>query len=400
MNRPIGKSPTKVFHSIFDCIEKGHTMLVHSGGTSSGKTYSIVQALFTLASYNKLTITITGQDRPNLMVGPYRDAQEIVANDPFLQKRITDLNKARMTYTFITGAIIEFDSRSDQQDAKQGKRDILFANEANGISYEVFEEMNMRTSLLSIIDFNPTAQFWAHEKLLINPDTIWINTTFLDNPFIKDSVRQGILAYEPTPENIKRGTANTYRWKVYGLGEIGKLEGLVFPDWKITNEFPAEYKWRVFGLDFGFTNDPTALIEIRYAHGNLYFKQHIYETMLTNPDIAEKIKRLEIKDEIIADSAEPKSIQELNNMGLNVKGAVKGADSINQGIDAIKRYNLYIDSQSKQLIEEFSSYCWKKDKDGKSLNRPVDKYNHGIDALRYALSHKLLVPETVLFSFS
>lgn len=399
MNRPTAISPTKVFQTVFDCWEQGDKTLVHSGGTSSGKTYSIVQAILTLCCFEKLVCTITGQDRPNLIVGPYRDAQEIIENDPFISEMITNWNKARMTYEFSNGSILEFDSRGDQQDAKQGKRDILFANEANGIPYDVFEEMNMRTSKLSIIDFNPTAMFWAHERLLPDPATVWVNTTFRDNPFIQASVRDKILSYEPTPENIKRNTANEYRWKVYGLGEVGRLEGLVFPDWSLADEYPEEYKWRVFGLDFGFTVDPTSLIEIRYAHGNLYWRQHIYETHMTNPDIANRIKGLGITDEIIADSAEPKSIQELKNAGIYVSPAVKGADSINQGIDAIKRYKSYIDPSSRDLIEEFSSYTWKKDRDGKAVNKPIDKFNHGIDAGRYALSHRLLVPELKLFSY-
>ena len=152
-------------------------------------------------------------------------------------------------------------------------------------------------------------------------------------------------------------------------------------------------------MDFGFTNDPTTLIEIRYAHGNLYWKEHIYQTGLTNPDIVRKVKGLGFEGKkIIADSAEPKSIQEIEDGGCYVEGAVKGKDSINQGIDAIKRYKCYIDSGSKNLIEEFSSYTWNKDRDGDPTNKPVDKFNHGIDAGRYALTDKILTNESLFVS--
>lgn len=391
MKRPTAISPTKVFQSVMDCFENNDTILVHSGGTSSGKTYSIVQALFTLACYYKLTITITGQDKPNLKVGPYRDASEIVGNDPFLQDCIIDLNKTSMTYSFNTGALIEFDSREDSQDAKQGKRDILFANEANGIAYDVFEEMRMRTSVLTILDFNPTAHFWAHDRLFINPDTVWINTTFRDNPFIKESVRDTILSYEPTPENIKRGTANEYRWKVYGLGEVGRLEGLVFPDFKITQTFPTEPKWTCYGMDWGYTNDPTCLVEVALHAGNLYLRTLLYETGLTNPDISERLTLLKFDPNtpIVADSAEPKSIEELRRAGWNVVPAEKGTGSVMQGIDSLKRYNLYIYGKSKPLIDEFNQYMWAKDRNGKPTNKPIDAFNHGIDAIRYAVQRQL-----------
>jgi phage terminase large subunit len=385
-------APTKVFWTVTEAYRTNKPILVHSGGTSSGKTYSILQALATIASYDKVTITIIGEDIPNLKVGAYRDMKNIIANEPFFQQQITSHNQTERTFTFVTGSIIEFGSRSDPQDAKSGKRDILFVNEANGVSYEIFEELQVRTSRLVIIDFNPTARFWAHDRLQINPDTWWINTTFRDNPYIEESVKRKILSYEPTPDNIKRGTANEYRWKVYGLGQVGRLEGLIFPEFRTTNEWPEQYKWRVFGMDFGFTNDPTTLVEIRLAHGDLYWKQWIYRTGMTNTDISKELAGMGFPraERIIADSAEPKSIEEIRRLGWRIEGSVKGKDSINMGVDAIKRYNVYIQNGSRDLIEEFSSYTWEKDKNGKATNKPIDKFNHGIDAGRYALSDRLL----------
>jgi phage terminase large subunit len=395
----------KVNHAIYDPLVNGkHKTVVHQGGSSSGKTYGILQYLFQIGAQNPSeVITVVGQDIPNLRVGAYRDAQNILSGDEVLSKWWPNElhNKSNRTFRCVNGTVMEFNSYSDEQDAKSGKRNRLFINEANGVTYEIYEQLRIRTTEQVIIDFNPSASFWAHDRLFGDPDVNWVVSTFRDNAFINDSVRSAILSYEPTPENIKRGTANEYRWKVYGLGEVGRLEGLVFPDFKVTSEFPSEYKWRTFGMDFGYTNDPTTLIEIRYAHGNLYWKQHIYETGLTNPDISKRLAEIghETNELIIADSAEPKSIEELRRMGWHVRPAVKGSDSIMNGIDSMKRYPIYIHSGSKQLIEEFGSYTWKKDKNGNALNVPIDAFNHGIDAGRYAVSMKINKPAKSLEIF-
>lgn len=368
-------------------------IIVHNGGSQSSKTWSILQYLFmTAATKRNKVITVVGQDLPNLKKGAIRDAGNIIPTSPYINQRLVQFNKSDHTYRFSTGSIIEFTSYHDEQDAKNGKRTHCFINEANGVPYEIFEQLRIRTSERVLIDFNPSAAFWAHEKLQGRDDVTWINSTYLDNEFIEQTTRSAILSYEPTFENIARGTANEYRWKVYGLGEVGRLEGLVFPSFKVATSYPDEYKWRVFGMDFGYTNDPTTLIEIRYAHGALWWKQHIYDTGLTNPDIVRRLERIDFprNERIIADSAEPKSIAEINASRFRVDGAIKGKDSINLGIDAIKRYNCYIYQGSKDLIEEFGSYTWAKDRNGQPTNKPIDKFNHGIDAGRYAISERLL----------
>ncbi len=387
------KKYTWLYTSTLQAIKEGYPLVVHEGGSSSSKTYSTMQAFLALTfSYPESVTTVVGQDIPNLKKGPIRDTKNIFVEEPKLADRFT-YNKSDRIYTNKeTNAVIEFNSYDDEQDAKSGRRDFSFFNEANGITFPVYDAIKIRTKIASVIDFNPNARFWAHENIL--PDKKnrkWFVSTFRNNPYIDKKVLNDILSYEPTPENIKRGTANEYKWLVYGLGQVGRLEGLVFPDFKV-GDFPQEYKWRIWGMDFGYTNDPTTLIEIRYAHGNLYAKQHIYETGLTNPDICSRLDRMEFprNEQIVADSAEPKSIEEIKRRGFRITGAEKGRDSINQGIDAIKRYKLYIDKSSKDLIEEFSSYTWDKDRDGNPTNKPIDSFNHGIDAFRYALSKKLL----------
>ena len=376
----------KVNKKVFEPLRK-YDLVVHQGGSSSGKTYGILQYLFSVGAANpNEIITVVGQDIPNLKVGAYRDAQNILDDSEALRDWYpAELhNKSNRSFRCVNGSLVEFNSYSDEQDAKSGKRQRLFVNEANGVPYEVFEQLRMRTTKQVIIDFNPSAEFWAHKKL---QEAHWVITSFRDNAFISPAVRERILSYEPTKENIERGTADKYRWDVYGLGKVGRLEGLVLPNWE-RGKFPDDYKWRIYGLDFGYTNDPTALVEIRLHRGNLHVKEHLYRSGLTNQDISREMERIGIdrNELIIADSAEPKSIEEINRMGWHTRGAVKGKDSINQGIDILKRYKLIVEGEN--IAKELNSYIWAKDRNGNLLNKPIDSFNHCIDAMRYAVSYK------------
>lgn len=373
-------------------------LIVHNGGSSSSKTYSILQTLFTIASSQKnKIITIVGCDLPNLKKGAIRDSKSIINSTPFFKQQVVNFNKSENVYYFKTDSIIEFTSYQDELDARSGKRTHCFINEANGVAYPIFEQLRIRTSEQMIIDFNPSAEFWAHKHLRGRDDVDWINSNFQDNAFIHPQVKKSILSYEPTEKNKKQGTANEYRWKVYGLGEVARLEGLVFPDYEIVDWFPNKnIKWRMYGMDFGYTNDPTTLVEVVLHRGELFIREHIYKRGLMTPDIDKHLKEVEglhSYDEIIADSAEPKSIAELQMFGWNIKPAIKGKDSIIYGIDTLNRYKLNIYAKSKNLIEEFGSYIWKKDKEGNSLNVPIDRYNHLIDALRYAVSYRHQIAE-------
>ncbi len=379
----------QVNRKIIESLTTNAPIVVHQGGTSSGKTYGILQYLFGVGVQgDPEVITVIAEDVPNLKSGAYRDAKSIWAENDIIRSWYPYLNESDRVFKSLTGSVIEFKSFQDEYDARSGKRDRAFFNEANAIKYGIFEQINLRTTKQTIIDFNPSSRFWAHDYLEGREDVEWVVTTFRDNEFLAPQIREKILSYEPTPKNIKRGTANEYRWAVYGMGEVGKLEGLVFPNFKTSNDWP-EYKWRVFGMDFGFTNDPTTLIEIRYAHGELYVKEHIYRKGLTNQDISRLIKELEITDKIIADSAEPKSIEELKREGIWVLPAQKGKDSILYGIQRMNEYTINVHSTSNNLIEEFSSYIWAKDRSGVSTNKPIDDFNHGIDAIRYALTDKV-----------
>ena len=273
----------------------------------------------------------------------------------------------------------------DSQDAKSGKRDYLFINEANGISLELFNELHLRTRERVFIDYNPNNEFWVHEHLIGKPNCKLLITDHRHNPFLSDKIREKIEALKERDIEL---------WKVYARGITGRIEGMVFKNWERCFIFPKDSKLIGYGMDFGFTNDPTTLIEIRENGGELFIKQLIYETGLTNQDISARLTQLGISqsDDIVADSAEPKSIEELRRMGWRVEGAQKGKDSINNSIDILKRYKMNIVGDSGALVKELNSYKWKTGADGKPMNEPIDYLNHALDAIRYIALNKLNSP--------
>lgn len=360
---------------------------VNQGGTSSGKTYTILQVLIYIAiSQSKQIITVVGQDLPNLKVGAFRDLKSIIEDNEWLAK-FFKFNNSTFKATGINGTEIEFKSYEDEQDAKSGKRDYLFINEANGISYEVYWQLAIRTRKKIWIDYNPSARFWVHDKVIGRKDTQVIYSNHYANRCLTDDERGRI-------NGIEDGELR----KVYLWGKTGKLSGLIFPNYRIVDDMPplADVKIHGYGLDFGFSADPTALIEVSLAHGEIWLDQRIYERGMTNPMIAERMKDEGItrRDYVVADSAEPKSIAEIKAFGLWIVPAVKGVDSITVGIDVMHRYKINVTRRSTGLIEEFNSYKYKKDRDGKQTNDPVDKWNHGIDAVRYFALRKLNIQRT------
>lgn len=364
-------------------LEATADVVVNQGGTSSSKTYSILQVLFSLlaASSNQVA-TVVGQDVPNLKVGALRDAKEIHQQSSVLQSLISSYNSSDRIFTFNNGSILEFKSYGNSQDAKSGKRDYLFVNEANGIPKPIYDELALRTRKRIFIDYNPNEQFWVHEKIIPNKNTVLFISDHRHNPFLPQKMRDKIEALKEEDYEL---------WKVYARGLTGKIEGLIFPNCRIVPCIPADCKPIGLGMDFGFTNDPTACLAAYMQNGELWVDELIYETGLTNPDIYSRLMecRYERYVEIVADSAEPKSIEELKRMGLYITPAPKGPDSIKAGIDILKRYRINITARSVRFIKEQKSYKWAVDKDGQALNVPVDRFNHGWDALRYLALKKL-----------
>lgn len=361
-------------------LESDCRVNINQGGTSSGKTYSIIQLLFTLAvAEPQQVITIVGQDVPNLKKGAYRDAKTILSRDEFLFA-FFNVNETDRVMTGKNGSVLEFTSYKDAQDAKSGKRDYLFVNEANGISYEVYWQLAMRTRRKIFIDYNPNARFWAHENLIGREGVKLIISDHRHNPFLSKEEHEKI-----------EGIEDEELWKVYARGKTGQIMGLIYRNWDIVDKMPEDYKRRWIGLDFGFSNDNTALVELRLSGGELYLDELAYSTGMLNKDIYDVYKELCNGELVIADSAEPKSIAELKNLGMKVEPAIKGKDSITNGIDILKRYKIHVTRRSINIRKELLSYKWKVDRDGNATNEPIDKYNHALDATRYVAGNKLLI---------
>nr|DAN89882.1 MAG TPA: terminase large subunit [Caudoviricetes sp.] len=368
-----------IYKANYEAKEK---VLVNQGGTSSGKTYSIIQVLFTLSILFPMSVTtVVGQDIPNLKKGAYRDAKNIYNSTDELQKWFDKPNETDRLFTCRNGSIIEFSSFKDAQDAKSGKRDYLFINEADGLSYDIYWQLALRTRRKIFIDYNPSARFWVHENLIGKPNVKLIISDHRHNPFLSEEQHKEI-----------EGITDTELFKVYARGKTGKITGLIFNNWDIVDAMPDIYKLRCTGIDFGFVNDPTAIIDVRFSNGDLWLDEVAYCRGMLNEDIYDVYCKYIGKGiKCVADSAEPKSIAELKDMGLQIEASEKGKDSIRIGIDILKRYKWHITRRSVNIRRELLAYKWKIDRDGIPLNEPVDYMNHALDAIRYVALNKLRV---------
>jgi phage terminase large subunit len=283
-------------------------------------------------------------------------------------------DKTNSTYTFETGSKIEFFS-ADQPDKLRGaRRDRLFLNEANNITFDSFEQLEVRTKDFIFIDYNPVAEFWAFDELPKRNDTEKIILTYKDN----EALSSEIIA------SIEQRMNRKGWWKVYGLGELGDIEGKIYSNWQIIDEVPHEARLERYGLDFGYTNDPTAIVAIYYFNNGWILDEKVYKKGMSNKEIADTLKSLPEKL-VIADSAEPKSIDEIRAYGLNIQACQKGKDSVKAGIQLIQDQPISITKQSINGIKEYRNYLWEIDKDGRILNEPVKGNDHFLDAVRYGM---------------
>ena len=358
-------------------------VVVNQGGTSSGKTYAIMQVLFELGYEEpNQVITVVGQDIPNLKVGAYRDAKTIITKYDAVSAAYPQINEGERIIKCFNGSIIEFKSYADAQDAKSGKRDYLFINEANGISYEIYWQLAIRTRKKIFIDYNPSSRFWAHDELIGREDVETLYSWYKYNQFLSDEEKDRI-----------EGISDPELHKVYARGRTGKIEGLVLTNWDICDTLPPREEWKMScrGMDFGFSQDPTALEHVVQAHGDLYIDEEIYSTGLTNPEIARRAETEGVtkEEQSIGDCAEQRSIADLRSHGLWVTPSPKGNDSIVYGLDILKRYRIHVTRRSIGLLGNLRSYKWDKDRDGNITSKPEDRNNHGIDAIRYVGLAKL-----------
>lgn len=359
---------------------------VVQGGTSAGKTFGILPILIDKALKNKgLEISVVSESIPHLRRGALKDFLKIMAWTGRMQEN--KFNRSLLTYRFDNGSYIEFFS-ADQPDKLRGaRRNILYINEANNVDFESYQQLAIRTSQDIWLDFNPTAQFWAHTEVLKDSDSELLILTYKDNEALPDTIVKEI---EKGKEKAKTSKYWDNWWRVYGLGEIGSLQGVVFDNWEQIDKIPKEAKLLAYGMDFGFTNDPTTLTAIYQYNGEYILDELIYQTKLTTSDLNNvmKSKGVAKNKSIFADSAEPKTIRELNNMGWTVKASEKGRDSILFGIQKMQQEQFKVTTNSVNIIKELRSYTWDKDKAGQQLNKPIDAFNHAIDGIRYYFTTK------------
>jgi len=360
------------------------------GGSSASKTYSILAVEIDHCTKNPYTETsVVAESIPHLKRGAMRDFMKIMTvTGRFNAAR---WNATDFRYKFANGSYIEFFSADDDSKLRGARRDRLYMNEANNLSFHAYTELAARTKQSVILDWNPVNEFWFHSELIQDEDVDFLILTYKDNEACPKSARDFIEKARVKAETSEYW-ANWY--KVYGLGQVGTLQGAIYEDFEVVEGIDvSRAKFVALGLDWGFSNDPTALVAI-YRQGDcLLIQELLYATGLTNQDIADKLRSLGITRawEIVADSAEPKSIEEIYRLGFNIKPAEKGPDSIRNGIDILKRFKLQVTKDSTNLIKELRSYTWATDKEGKNTGVPIDSFNHACDAMRYVALNKLRV---------
>jgi len=349
---------------------------VIQGGTSAGKTFGILPILIDKAARTPmLEISVVSESIPHLRRGAMKDFLKIMK----LTHRYVDAhwNRSLLTYTFANGSYIEFFSADMDDKLRGARRNILYVNEANNVTFEAYLQLSIRTNKEIYIDFNPTQEFWAHTEVVPQEDADFIILNYQDNEALDENIVKEI---ESAKEKAKTSSYWENWWKVYGLGEIGSLQGAVFNNWKQIDKIPEEAKLIGIGLDFGYTNDPTAIVEVYNWNGQRIINELCYRSGMLNTDIA---KILPSNVPIYADSSEPKSIDEIRRFGKTIRGVTKGKDSINYGIQVMQSQEYLVTSNSTNLIKELRGYIWDTDKSGTKLNKPIDYNNHGLDALRY-----------------
>ncbi len=368
---------TNVFHKAYRSSTR---ITCLQGGTRSSKTYSLCQLFIVkcLEETGKI-FTICRKSLPSLKGTAYRDVLTILKELDLYSE--ANHNKSELSYT-LNGNLLEFISIDQPQKIRGRKRNYLWLNEANEFDFESWTQLTLRTTEKIYLDYNPSDPYsWIYEKVITRDDCTFLKSTYRANPFLdKDTIAEIERLKDIDPDY----------WRVYGLGEIGSIQTMIFRNFNLVDD--VQGKLLGFGLDFGFTNSPTALVEVRQLEDSLYIRELLYEKRLTNTDLANKLREFGIDrtTEIVADSAEPKSIEEIYRQGFNIKPAKKGA-GIHLGIDIMRRYKLNVTKDSLNAIKEFRTYKWATDKNGDVLNTPVKINDHLIDAVRYLCLNKLAI---------
>ena len=349
------------------------------GGTSAGKTISIMQILISKAIDDKRpTLTsVVSESFPHLKKGAMRDFKNIMQEHNYWDDR--DWNATDSIYTFQSGSKIEFFSADQPSKVRGPRRERLYINECNNVDYEAFDQLEVRTNIEVWLDWNPTYEFWFYTNVLNNRDDIdFITLTYKDN--------------EGLPENIVKSIemrkSNKQWWRVYGEGKLGEVEGRIYTGWQTLDEIPFEARLEGYGLDFGYTNDPTAIVAVYYYNGGYILDEKCYRKGMSNRDIADLLNSLPY-GLVVADSAEPKSIDDIKSYGVAIvaadKSGTKSKPYLKTSIGHVQDQKISVTKGSTNLIREYRRYLWKVDKDGRALNEPDGGYDHALDAARYKL---------------
>lgn len=357
------------------------------GGTSASKTVSIILYLIAAAQSDKVkTLTsIVSESFPHLRRGAERDFLNIMKAHQYFKDRLWD--KTNHTYTFETGSVIEFFSVDQPEKVRGARRDRLFINEANNIPFNAFEELEVRTKEFIFLDYNPTSEFWLFTEVIPKRSDIeQIILTYKDN----EALSRDIV------DSIEQRINRPGWWRVYGLGQLGEIEGKVYKDWQIIDDIPHEARLGCYGLDYGYTNDPTVIVAIYKYNGGLIWDEVAYHKGLSNKQISDILSNQK-QAPIVPDSSEPKSNDELKSYGHTVIPAEKGKDSVNNGIQLVQSQSVSITKHSVNIIREYRNYLWEIDKNGKILNVPEHLFSHSMDAGRYGTAYLLKKPEPIKF---
>lgn len=363
---------TKVFYDLVEAAKDNRYLILY-GGSSSSKSISILQwlTLYAFKHKNK-RIAIIGESFPVLRKTVIPDWQLHVMKELFVPTRF---NYGEMVYTFPTGSKIMF-MPGDTESRFHGMRsDIAYFDEIFYVKKQIFDQVDIRCNEKVFCSFNPTSEFWIKDNF-DDPKTSVMHSTYRDNKFITQNIKDALEKRASKDENFHR---------VYNLGQWGSLEGMIFEEgqhWSVVDKVPIDSKKNFLGLDFGYSVDPAAIIDVHYSQGELWLDELVYEREMLNPELLPFLKK-----PTIADSAEPKSIAELRNAGVNIIGAKKGADSIRNGLSLMKQFKINITKRSINLIKEFRNYRWAQNRQGERETRPIDDWNHGIDAVRYVTLH-------------
>lgn len=373
---------TRIFRDIEQAVAQGYTTISLQGSARSSKTYNVLIWLIVYClSHPNTRLSIVRATLPAIKGSVLVDFKEILQRMGIYNER--SLNKSELIYTFANGSWAEFFSTDSEQKLRGRKRDILFVNEANELGFIEWQQLKMRTTRLSIIDYNPSFsdEHWICETVNQDPRTFHSVTTYLDNPFLEQTVIDEIESLREKNQSL---------WQVYGLGQQAVIEGLVFKYFGICETIPPHVRHRFIGMDFGFTNDPTAICEVALDGDALYIDEIAYRTQMLSSDIITTLREAAPKMRIISESADPRLIQEIYRAGIDIHPVKKFPGSIEAGLAKMQEYRIIITKRSTNVAKELRNYTYRQDKDGRWLNVAIDCYNHAIDAVRYVVMEQFM----------